>query len=157
MSTVETVKNVIDTTEVIAKNANIKFNKVISVIVTFVISQSTQFLKFLVDKNVVSVGIAIIVGSQIGKITGSFVDYILSPLVNLIIGSETKHLEEYEFEFYGMSFKLGLFLSNFIQFLMNMVMVYYVFKFSQISNLDALVNQSVDQNVMFQANQLMSA
>ena len=38
---------------------------------------------------------------------------------------------------------------------MNMIMVYYVFKFSQISNLDALVNKSVNQNIMFQANQAM--
>ncbi len=141
----ESVGNIINTTEAVIKKADMTLTKTIAIIVTFVVTQSKKILKFLIDKNVVSAGIAIIVGTQIAKITGAFVDNLLGPFINLILPSDKKYLEEYEIEFYGAHFKVGLFISNFIQFIINMTMVYYVFQISQFStdNFDRFITQSI--------------
>ncbi len=143
MSTLQTVQNVINTTESVVNQVDTSFTKYIMIIVTFVVYQSKKILKFLIDKNVVSAGIAIIVGTQISKITGAFVDNLLGPFINLILAGKTKNFEDYEIEIFTVHFKVGLFLSNLIQFLINMSLVYYIFQISQVSNFDAFLNQSV--------------
>lgn len=150
LNVTNSVNTVVDTAEAVINKADETLTNTIAIIVTFFVTQSKKLLKFLVDKNVVSAGIAIIVGTQIGKITGAFVDNLLGPFINLIIPSDTKHLEEYEIELYGAHFKVGLFISNLIQFLLNMAMVYYVFQITQISsgNFDAFLNQSISVGTM---------
>ncbi len=146
----ESVGNLINTTETVVKKADTELTNVIAIIVTFVVTQSKKILKFLIDKNVVSAGIAIIVGTQIAKITGAFVDNLLGPFINLILPSDKKYLEDYEIEIYGAHFKVGLFLSNFIQFLINMSMVYYVFQISQLTtgNFDSFLSQSISAGTL---------
>lgn len=150
LNVTNSVNKVVDTAEAVINKADETLTNTIAIIVTFIVKQSSKLLKFLVDKNVVSAGIAIIVGTQIGKITGAFVDNLLGPFINLIIPSDTKHLEQYEIEFYGAHFKVGLFISNLIQFLLNMTIVYYVFQITQISsgNFDMFLNQSIAVGTM---------
>ena len=138
------INDVVNTTETVIKQVDMRITTEISMVVTFFASQSKKILRFLIDKNVISAGIAIIVGTQIGKITGAFVDYLLSPFINLILAGETKNFEDYEVVMYGVHFKVGLFLSNLIQFLINMAIVYYIFAFSKMSSegLGTLIGQA---------------
>ncbi len=149
----ESVGKLIDTTETVIKKADTSLTNIISIIVTFVVTQSKKILKFLIDRNVVSAGIAIIVGTQISRLTTAFVDNLLGPFINLILPSEKKHLEQYEIEIYGAHFKVGLFISNFIQFLMNMAMVYYVFQIAQFSsgNSNTFLNQTISAGTIASA------
>ncbi len=141
----ESVSNLINTTETVVKKADTGLTNIIAIIVTFVVTESKKIFKFLIDKNVVSAGIAIIVGTQVARITGAFVDNLLGPFINLILPSDKKHLEDYEVEIYGAHFKVGLFISNLTQFLINMTMVFYIFQISKFSNenFDKFLNQSV--------------
>lgn len=151
----ESVGNLINTTESVIKKADMTLTKTIAIIVTFVVTQSKKIFKFLIDKNVVSAGIAIIVGTQIAKITGAFVDNLLGPFINLILPSDKKYLEDYEIEIYGAHFKVGLFISNLLQFIINMTMVYYVFQISQFSseNFDKFLTQSISVGTLSLENQ----
>lgn len=133
-NTIKTINSAVDATELVVTKIDLFTKKIIRIIISFCVIQSKQFIKFLVDKNVVSAGIAIIVGTQIGKITGSFVEYLLAPFINLILAGKTKSFNDYEFEVYTIRFKIGLFLTNLIQFFINMLMVYYVFKMTQFSS-----------------------
>lgn len=145
VNVLDTINNAVDKTESVVKHIDNKLTNTIAIIVTFLITQSKKILKFLIDRNVVSAGIAIIVGTQIGRITTAFVEYLLSPFINLILAGETKKLEDYEIEIYGVHFRIGLFISSLIQFIINMSMVYYVFQVAQFSseNFDSFLNQSV--------------
>ena len=150
VNAVNSINQIIDTTDVVVQKIDTVASNSISVIVTFFISQSKKFLKFLIDKNVVSAGIAIIVGTQVGKITGSFVLHLLSPFINLIFAGDTNNFDDYQIEFRGVYFKIGSFITNLISFLINMIMVYYVFQIAQFStgNFDGMLNQSVAANTM---------
>lgn len=150
LNAVKSINQVIDTTDVVVKNVDIVVTNSITYIVTFFLTQSKKFLKFLIDKNVVSAGIAIIVGSQVGKITGSFVENLLSPFINLILAGETKNFDDYIIEFRGIHFKVGLFITSLIQFFINMIMVYHVFQIAQFSTsgFDLILNQSVANNTL---------
>ena len=145
VNVLDTINNAVDKTASVVKHVDNKLTNTIAIIVTFLITQSKKILKFLIDRNVVSAGIAIIVGTQIGRITTAFVEYLLSPFINLILAGETKKLEDYEIEIYGVHFRIGLFISSLIQFIINMSMVYYVFQVAQFSseNFDSFLNQSV--------------
>lgn len=147
---INSINQIIDTTDVVVQKIDYTVEQSVSIIVTFFVSQSKKFLKFLIDKNVVSAGIAIIVGTQVGKITGSFVLHLLSPFINLIFAGETNNFDDYQIEFRGVYFKVGSFITNLISFLINMIMVYYVFQIAQFStgNFDGMLNQSVAANTM---------
>ena len=58
-------QEIIDKTGFFVKEVDAKFTKYIMVIGTFFLHQSKNILKFLSEKNVISAGIAIIVGTQI--------------------------------------------------------------------------------------------
>ncbi len=157
MSTVPTVESVIkhtgtvlQYTESAVKIVDSTITASIMYVVTFFVHQSKQILKFLIEKNIISAGIAIIVGSQVGQITGAFVENLLSPFINLILAGETKHLEDYQIEMYGVYFKVGKFLSTLIQFTINMTMVYYIFKVTQLSSsgFNSFLGQSAAANAV---------
>jgi large-conductance mechanosensitive channel len=149
-SAITSVNKIVDTAESTIKHFDETLTNSITIVVTFFVTQTKKFLKFLIDKNVVSAGLAIIVGTQIGKLTGAFVEYLLAPFINMILAGETKSLDDYVIVIYGVNFKIGLFITNLIQFLINMLMVYYVFQIAQLSTsgFDSILNQSVTTNAL---------
>ena len=87
----------------------------------------TQFGDFVKDYGVVGLAIGIVIGSQVSKFVNSFVDDIISPLLGLIFSQ--KSLTEFKLG----TFKVGDFLTNFIQLIIVLTIMFftvqYVLKF----------------------------
>lgn len=91
-----------------------------------------DFWQFLNENNVISIGIAFIIAMQVNALGTSFVDSIISPIINAILGDGEDSLAEQEFVIFGIEFKFGLFIASLIKFALFMFIIYIIFSVSGI-------------------------
>ena len=74
--------------------------------------------KFLMEENIMQLGIAFIISIQLDQVTSSFVDDILSPIILLIFGAhKTKSMKDLYFEVYEVRINYGNFILSLMKFL----------------------------------------
>jgi large conductance mechanosensitive channel len=94
-----------------------------------------EFSNFVREKGVLGLAVGIVVGGAVTKIVASLVDSFVSPLVGLLVGA-AGNLSTMEASVMGATFKYGSFISNLIDFLAVMLVVYLVFVKSPLYKLD---------------------
>ena len=94
-----------------------------------------EFANFIREKGVLGLAVGLVVGAAITKIVGSLVESFVTPLVGLLIGA-AGNLTTMSFDFMGATFKYGSFISNLIDFLAVMFVVYLVFVKSPLNKID---------------------
>ena len=94
-----------------------------------------DFANFIREKGVLGLAVGIVVGAAITKVVASLVESFVTPLVGLLLGA-AGNLNEMMFTFMGATFKYGSFISNLIDFLAIMVVVYLVFVKSPLNKMD---------------------
>jgi large-conductance mechanosensitive channel len=85
-------------------------------------------MNFLVGKNVLELGLAFIVSSNINRVASDFIDNIVSPVINKISSSEEEKLKDAKISIFGIKFEIGNFLMSLLKFIITMIVIYYVFK-----------------------------
>lgn len=87
-----------------------------------------NFLSFLVENNVVSVAVATVVSERVIELINTIIDGIVMPIINRDMDgdgvSDFKTLEEKEFHFYGMKFKIGKLATSLIKFVIIMYVMF---------------------------------
>ncbi|NQV12188.1 MscL family protein [Candidatus Uhrbacteria bacterium] len=93
--------------------------------------QVQGFVAFVREQGVMGLAIGFVLGGSTKELISSFVDDIIRPILNLLIGS-TVGLEELAFY----NIKYGSFLVSLIDFIMIAAVVYFVFKGFKLHRLD---------------------
>ncbi len=93
----------------------------------------TNFINFLKGTNIIQVGVAFIVATNVNNIINIFINSILNPIINRIFGSEgndknQKELKDKTITILGIKFGIGAFISGLIQFLIILYIVYMISK-----------------------------
>lgn len=91
-------------------------------------------LKFLFDRNIIQMAIGIIIASQVTRITNLIMEVLINPIVNRITLGNIKKVEDIKFTFFDLELKIGLILYNIVNFIFIVIMIYYIWKLSQMSN-----------------------
>lgn len=94
-----------------------------------------EFAHFIREKGVLGLAVGLVVGGAVTKIVGSLVESFVTPLVGLLVGAAGS-LSSAEFVIAGATFKYGAFISNLIDFLAVMLVVYLVFVKSPLNKID---------------------
>jgi large conductance mechanosensitive channel len=94
-----------------------------------------DFAHFIREKGVLGLAVGLVVGAAVTKIVGSLVESFVTPLVGLLVGA-AGNLADMSFTVMGAVFKYGLFISNLIDFLAVMLVVYLVFVKSPLNKID---------------------
>jgi large conductance mechanosensitive channel len=89
---------------------------------------SKSFLSFLVDKKVLTIGIGLMIASQLSVLTNTFTKSIINPIINKLIKDKTQTLDELEVEIVGVKFEVGKLISSIINFLIVLIILYYLYK-----------------------------
>ncbi len=89
-------------------------------------SELSQFYKFMVDNNVIQIGVAFIISNQVTSVFGSLMKDIISPIVARLIGSDEKKLENHKLIILGMHFDIGSFILSLFNFWLILVIVFYL-------------------------------
>ena len=94
-----------------------------------------DFANFIREKGVLGLAVGLVVGAAVTKIVASLVESFVTPLVGLLLGA-AGNLNEMTFVVMGATFKYGAFISNLIDFLAVMLVVYLVFVKSPLNKMD---------------------
>jgi large conductance mechanosensitive channel len=94
-------------------------------------NQVSGFVDFIRDRGVAGFAIGFILGGAAQKLVQALMDDIVNPLIGLSLGP-VKDLSAYTIG----GFKIGDFISVFINFLILCVVVYLIFKILQLEKLD---------------------
>ncbi len=94
-----------------------------------------DFANFIREKGVLGLAVGLVVGAAVTKIVASLVESFVTPAVGILVGV-AGNLADMSFVFMGGVFKYGLFISNSIDFLAVMLVVYLVFVKSPLNKID---------------------
>ena len=95
----------------------------------------TIFRKFLIDNKIFVTAISFAIGKQILKISTSFFNNLISPILNLDINNdgkgEIKSLKDYKLKIGRLEIKLGMFLSDILTFLIVLYALFLITRFTR--------------------------
>lgn len=94
-----------------------------------------EFAQFIREKGVLGLAVGLVVGAAITKLVASLVESFVTPIVGIVLGA-AGNLSEMTFVVMGATFKYGSFISNLIDFLAIMIVVYLVFVKSPLNKMD---------------------
>ena len=109
----------------IIESTNIVGNKIYKSVIT-------NFFDFLKKKDIINIGIAFVLATNINNLATSLMDNILTPLINRINGpseTQTIEFEKKTLNILGINFKIGLFITNLLQFIGIFYFIYIVYLF----------------------------
>ena len=98
-------------------------------------AQAGNFLEFIQERNVLGLGVAVILGSTVAAAGKSFVDDVVDPLLALAIGSQSR-LDAITIQLSNAEIRIGQFISSLIDVLLLALFLYVVFKLLRLDKLD---------------------
>ena len=112
------------------------FNSGVTSVIDVVKENIEDMLKFILNRNIVQMGVGLIIASNVGKITTSVTDFIISPIVNRFTNGQIKDVEKYTIEIAGIEFKVGALMLNIINFILTIIVLYYIWRLTQLTSFD---------------------
>jgi len=86
-----------------------------------------HFLSFLDKFNIIPLAFSLIISLNLNQISHSFIETIISPIINsLFVNSDVK-LKDRKFIIAGIKFEYGQFLVNLIQFMFTLIILYLLY------------------------------
>lgn len=96
-----------------------------------------EFIAFIREKGVLGLAVGIIMGGAVTKLVTSIVDNLLNPLIGAVTGAAGNlSAMEYTLPMTTITFKYGAFISNLIDFIAVLAVVYFVFVKSPLNKID---------------------
>lgn len=86
------------------------------------------FINFLVSKNIIGIGLAFIISTNINNLASNFIDNIISPIIQKIRANSDKKLKDVKFDIFGIKFEIGDFIMTLLKFIITMIFVYIIYK-----------------------------
>lgn len=96
--------------------------------VDLVKNQSSGFITFLISRNVLQTATGLLLGSQFNMIIKTFIETIISPILNVLFLSETTKFEDYTFTIKGVRIEIGRFINDLISVFTVALTVYFIWK-----------------------------
>jgi len=125
-------------------NLNMIFNNIINNIKSYILfviiymmkifnSNYDNFIKFIVSKNVIGLGIGILLGTQIGNFINSVNRIILTPIIKYI-ENKNSNLNSISYNVFGIDIKYGELLLSVINLIISLLIIYIMWYFTNIES-----------------------
>ena len=138
-STIKTITtNALNITQSTVNKIDDQFTHFIINIINFFKSQVDGIMSFIFNKNIIQTCIGLIIASQVSKLTTMLIDIIITPIIQRITGNQATKLEEVKITILGVNLQIGLFLSKLINFIIILIIIYYIWKLSTLPNFDSI-------------------
>ena len=131
MNIVNKGKTLLNETEIMASNVNNIILHYTELLMEIVRTQSDDFLQFIFKQNVIQIGIGLLIATQLSILTKLMSDEFFGPIIQKFINNKDKKLEDYKVSVFGIEFKVGLFILNFINFIFVIIFIYFLYKLTQ--------------------------
>lgn len=130
----EFISSTLKNTETVVNKLDSNLNIVVSHFISVIQSQVVDLFKFLIDKNVIQISIGLLLATQIKKINDILQTVIISPIVNRVTFGNLEKLEDWKIDLLGIEIKIGLLMSGLIDFMLVILIVYYIWKLTLITD-----------------------
>lgn len=94
-----------------------------------------EFLDFVREQGVVGLAVGFILGGAVSKLVSSIVSDIINPLLSVALGGASA-MKEWYFQLAGVKILYGDLISNFIDFIIIALVVYFGFRLLKLDKLD---------------------
>ena len=85
------------------------------------------FFVFLDKFNIIPLAFSLIISLNLNQLSNSFIETIISPIINKLFNNNNIKLKEREITILGIRFEIGQFLVNFIQFIFTLITLYFLY------------------------------
>jgi large-conductance mechanosensitive channel len=110
------------------KNSLQKIKIINNIIILFIIMNTNEFIDFINERQVISIGLGLIIASQLAILTQTITTSLINPIVNKILGDNTKQLSELTINIFGIEIFVGKIISQFINLLLILILLFYIWK-----------------------------
>lgn len=86
------------------------------------------FYSFLAKNNIVQTGIAFLFSLQASIIINSMMKDIVSPILARVLGTNQEKMEDFKLIIFGITFQIGDFILQFINFILILFIIYQLLK-----------------------------
>lgn len=93
-----------------------------------IVNTYNDFINFLTKRDVLDVGVAFVISTQITLLSSVFIDSIVSPCINAMTGGNEEKLDNMVVPILGVDIEIGKFLSAILKFIIVMLFIFYLFK-----------------------------
>jgi large-conductance mechanosensitive channel len=97
-------------------------------------SEYSNFINFLIENNVVSMGLAFIISTQVTAVFNDMMTSIISPIFARIIGSSESKIEDVKLHIFGIEFLIGKFLFSLLHFYIILLILFYIVRLMPMPN-----------------------
>jgi len=105
-----------------------------------------KFIHFiLIDNNIIKITLGLITASQVGILTNTLVDQVLTPIIfriiSLFYNIDAKKLSEMKYTYLGIEFKTGLLTATIIKFVLIFLFAYLLSSLSDHTTLKKFISE----------------
>ena len=130
--------NMINTVNGFSDNVNNKINFILNIVK----KNLSTFIKFLLEKNIVQMGIGLIIAIQVKSLIDNISNNFLNPIVAKIVPPKDSPAGNLQKNIFGINFNYGQIFIEFINFIVMLVLVYLMWQTSKmdLSFIDPALN-----------------
>lgn len=130
-----------------ASNIKVIILSILSSAINFLLFNLKDFLKFLLEKNILQMGIGMIVATQVGKITTAITDYIITPILDKTLFLYGGKFQDIKYTILGIDFQLGEIIIVLLEFILTLMIIYSIWKFSSYTDLNSIEHMLADAKI----------
>ena|ERR1700744_1307916 len=103
--------------------------EIVSDIASTIKNTPGDFYKFMIENNVIGVGMAFILSTQINTLANGFITNIIAPIIKAISTTQDEDLKQVKINILGAYIEVGAFIETVLKFLLTMLLIFYFFRF----------------------------
>lgn len=97
----------------------------------YITNEFADFMTFLLERNIFQTGVAFIIATQVNKFMLDIMNSLISPIVSKTLDANSKSkIENKTIKFFGIEFRIGVLIMSVINFLVMMLLIFYIYKLS---------------------------
>jgi len=96
--------------------------------INFIYDEFIDFFKFLNERNVLTTGIGLVIALQVNSLFANILDDLIKPVATNVVSED---INKHYIEFYGIRFKVGHLSMSIINFIITMILIFYLYKVSK--------------------------
>ena len=101
-------------------------------------NQLSDFIRFLIEKNIVQMAIGVLIATQVSKLVDNISELIITPISKKVIPEQDNTKNDLKKNIFDIEFQYGKLIIAFLQFLMIIVLVYFIWKLTKITKFEWL-------------------
>ena len=92
-----------------------------------ILDEFSDFFKFLNERNILNTGIGLVIALQVNSLFGTILEDLIKPVATNVVSED---INKHYVEFYGIRFKIGHLSMAIINFIITMILIFYLYRVS---------------------------